>query len=111
MNSAEGRDPELSGALQSTLMVDFPPKAGLKEVSLSPQDLAGRSAAAVDSAVASIKQMSDRISTATAQLGRPPREVELEFGLKLDAAGVALIARAGAEAHLVIKLRWTSTAG
>lgn len=108
MNSDEGHGPDSSSSSQTVLLVDFPAKAGLKEVSLSPRDLAARSSAAVDSAMASIKQMADRISDATAQLTHHPSEVGVEFGIKLDAAGGALIARAGAEAHLTVTLRWSS---
>ncbi len=99
------------GVPQLVVLVDFPPKAGLKEVSLSPKDLAERSAAALDSAMDSIKQMAERISTTTERLAHRPNEVEVEFGLKLDAAGGALVARAGVEAHLVVTLRWTRTGG
>ncbi len=92
---------------QFVLLVDFAPKAGLKEVSLRPQDLAARSAAALDSAMASIRHMSERVTAATRGLAQPPGEVTVEFGLKLDAAGGALVARAGAETHLVVTLRWS----
>jgi hypothetical protein len=100
-NSVASRLPE------PAVLVDFPPRAGLKEVSLSPHDLAARSAAALDSAMTSIRQLSERISTTAKGLAHCPDDVEVEFGLKLDAAGGALLARAGAEAHLVITLRWT----
>jgi hypothetical protein len=111
VSTEEDLDSGSEGVPQSVVLVDFPPKAGLKEVSLSPQDLAKRSTAALDSAMASIKQMAERISTTTDRLAHRPSEVEVEFGLKLDAAGGALVARAGVEAHLVVTLRWTGTGG
>lgn len=91
---------------QTVVLVDFGPRAGLKEVSLSPQDLAARSAAALDSAMASIRQLSERIISATKDLARGPDEIEVEFGLKLDAAMGALITRVGGEAHLTVTIKW-----
>jgi len=91
---------------QPVVLVDFAPRVGLKEVSLSPQDLVARSTVALDSAMVSIRDLSERITSATSDLARRPDEVEVEFGLKLDAAMGALIARAGGEAHLTVTLRW-----
>jgi|SRR5215467_5070670 len=96
---------------QPVLLVDFAARAGLKEVSLSPQDLAARSSAALDSAMASIRQMSERVISATKGLAQRPDEMEVEFGLKLDAAGGALLARAGVEAHLTVTLKWSGAGG
>jgi Trypsin-co-occurring domain 1 len=96
---------------QTTVLVDFAVRAGLKEVSLSPQDLAARSSAALDSAMASIRQMAERVASATEGLAQRPDEVEVEFGLKLDAAGGSLIARAGVEAHLTVTLTWKGAGG
>jgi hypothetical protein len=108
-NSVGSTPGEVRGDAQDqepVVLVDFAPRVGLKEVSLSPQDLAARSAVALDSAMASIRQLSERITSATRGLARRPDETEVEFGLKLDAAMGALITRAGAEAHLTVTLRW-----
>lgn len=91
---------------QPVVLVDFAPRVGLKEVSLSPQDLTARSAAALDSAMASIRHLSERITSAMTDLARRPDEIEVEFALKLDAAMGALITRVGTEAHLSVALRW-----
>lgn len=93
---------------QHAVLVDFAPRAGLKEVSLSPMDLAAQSSAALDSAMASIRQISERITSATRDLVRCPDEIQVEFGLKLDATMGALITRAGVESHLTVTLRWGS---
>lgn len=39
-------------------------------------------------------------------ISNPPDEVELEFGLKIDAAAGTLIAQAGAEANFIVKFKW-----
>jgi Trypsin-co-occurring domain 1 len=95
---------------QPVVLIDFAPRVGLKEVSLSPQDLAARSAAALDSAMASIRDLSERITSTMKDLARRPDEVEVEFGLKLDATMGALITRAGLEAHLTVTLKWAVAA-
>jgi hypothetical protein len=96
---------------QTAVLVDFAPRAGLKEVSLSPQDLAARSSMALDSAMATIRQVAERVTSATKNLMQPPDDVEIEFGLKLDAVAGALIARTGAEAHFSVTLRWSGDGG
>lgn len=88
------------------VLVDFPPTAGLKDVSSKPEALAQRSAAALDSAMDAIRSMAARINSTTGTLTQRPSAVEVEFGIKLDAAAGALIARTGAEAHIVVKLTW-----
>jgi preprotein translocase subunit SecD len=108
-DSADSTQRKVQGEAQEqrpVVLVDFAPRAGLKEVSLSPRDVAARSSAALDSAVTSIRQVSERVASATRDLAHQPDEVEVEFGLKLDAATGALIARAGTEAHLTVTLRW-----
>jgi hypothetical protein len=55
--------------------------------------------------------MAERVTSATRDLARRPDEIEVEFGLKLDAAGGALLARAGVEAHLTVTLKWDATEG
>jgi hypothetical protein len=91
------------------VLIDFAPKAGLKEVSLSPGDLAARSAAALENAMRSIRNLSERITETTSGIAHCPNEIAVEFGLKLDASGGALLARAGAETHLVVTLHWTKS--
>lgn len=62
----------------------------------------------MDSAMASIRDVSDRIDKTVSGLVRPPEEVEVEFGIKLDAELGALIAKTSVEAHMVVTLRWAS---
>jgi hypothetical protein len=96
---------------QPVILVDFAPRQGLKEVSLSPRDMAAQSRAALDSAMDSIRGISERITSATKDLVQRPDEMDVEFGLKLDATMGALITRAGAEAHLTVTLRWGGAGG
>ena len=106
MSNGAGSDPGAVSPGQSVVLVDLASKAGLREVSLKPQDLAERSAAALDSGMASIREMAERVSSATRGLAHRPEEVMVEFGLKLDVSGRAVIAQAGAEVHLTVTLTW-----
>lgn len=38
-----------------------------------------------------------------------PHDIEIEFGVKLNAEAGALIAKTAAEGHLIIKLKWSRT--
>jgi hypothetical protein len=91
---------------RTTILVDFPPRAGLKDVTSKPAALAERSANALDAAMASIHDLADRVSTTVNNLVRQPAEAEVEFGVKLDAEAGALIAKSKMEAHIVVTLRW-----
>ena len=98
-------------SVEQVVLVDFPPRAGLKEVSIKPQDLAARSTQALDNAMDSIRSMAARVNSTARTLAGRPDEVSVEFGLKLDAEAGALIARTGVEAHIVVTLRWGAEGG
>ena len=40
-------------------------------------------------------------------MARKPDEVEIEFGVKLNAEAGALIARTGTEGHFQVTVRWS----
>lgn len=90
----------------SEILVDLQPAPGLKSVALTPQDLAQRSAEALNSAMHTIQHMANRVMDTIDTLANHPSNVEVEFGLKLDTAGHAIIASAGAECTINIKLTW-----
>lgn len=63
---------------QTRLLVDFAPRAGLKDVTSRPEALAARSAGAVDAAMASIHDLAERVNATVTGMVRQPREVEVE---------------------------------
>jgi hypothetical protein len=72
------------------------------------ENITEQSAKAIDSAMNTIHNMARRVS-ATAKslpLAERPSQIEVEFGLKLDAAAGAVVAQAGVEASLNVKLTW-----
>jgi hypothetical protein len=65
------------------------------------------STADVDGALDQVKTFASGVLDKFRTLPRQPDEVELEFGLKLNAAAGVVIARTEAEAHLTVKLTWS----
>ncbi len=91
------------------ILVEFAPRPGLQQVALpSPAELAQQSAKALESAMNTIHNMARRVSATVKSLpiAERPSQIEVEFGLKLDAAAGAVIAQAGTEASFTVKLMW-----
>jgi hypothetical protein len=90
------------------ILVEFAPEPGLQQVSFSPDDLVEKSAWALDSAMNTIHHMAQRVNAMIETLPGRPNQVEVEFGLKLDAETGAVIAKAGVEAAVNVRLAWES---
>ena len=88
------------------ILVEFAPRPGVRQVSLSPDDLAEKSAQALDRAMGTIYQMAQRVSALRVTLPNEFTQVELEFGLKLEAEAGALISKVGGEASINVTLTW-----
>ena len=88
------------------ILVEFTPGPGLKQVSLAPADLAGKSTEALDSTMNTIHHMAGRVFATVDALANRPTQVDVEFGIKFDAQAGALIAKAGMEASINVKLTW-----
>ena len=71
-------------------------------------ELAKKSQKAIDHAMSTIQNMASKVVAAIKELPKSelPDKVEVEFGLKLDAEAGAMIAKAGAEASIVVTLAW-----
>ncbi|MDX3419095.1 CU044_2847 family protein [Streptomyces sp. MD20-1-1] len=88
------------------MLVDFPAGRGVRQVALGPGDLVRRSEEAVNAAMGAIRGMAQRVGDAVSGLPRSPDQVEVEFGITLDAESGALIAKAAAGASLTVRLSW-----
>jgi len=75
-------------------LIELAPRAGRQQVSLAADKLAELSAKALDNAMTTIHRMAERVSLALEDLAGNPDEVEVEFGIKLDAEGQVFIAKA-----------------
>jgi len=93
---------------EDEILVEFAPRPGVRQVSLSPGDVAGKSAQALDKAMSTIRQMGNRVTKTIKSIDvvDRPDKVVLEFGLKLDAEAGAYIAKASTEAGFKVVLTW-----
>jgi hypothetical protein len=92
--------------LDAPILIEFPVRPGVQQVSIDPAQMVERSTMAVQSAMNTIHQMARRVIATMHDIGEPPAEVAVEFGIKVDAEAGALIARTGGEASLQVKLTW-----
>jgi hypothetical protein len=90
----------------TTILVEFPPEPGMRQVSITQFDLPQKSAEAVNKAMESIRQMAQRTILTIDALTNKPSLVELEFGIKLSTQAGALIAKTSGEGNIKVKLVW-----
>jgi hypothetical protein len=103
---SEQREPAEDAADQYPLKIEWSAGGGLREVAISPKDLAIRADAAMDSARETIIHVAERMRDIRAALGKDLSQAEVSFGLKLDAEAGAVIAKASVEASILVKLSW-----
>ena len=87
------------------MLVEFAPGPGVRQVSLSPTNLAEKSAQPLDRAMGTIRQMAQRVSALRDTLPDEFTQVELG-GVKLDAEAGALLPKVGGEASINVTLTW-----
>ncbi len=90
-------------------LVELVPKPGVRQLSisaLSRKDMELESAEAIDNAMKAIQTMARRISASMNDLETEsqPSRVEVQFGLKLNTEGGALVSKNDEEATLKVKL-------
>jgi len=88
------------------ILVEFTPTPGVQKTSLTVAEIAEKSARALDTAMNTIHYMALQVSDTIDALAKRPSQVEVEFGIKLNAESGALIAKAGVEGTLNVKLTW-----
>jgi len=94
---------------QDVILVDLGPAPGVRGVAVfSVDDLRERSAKAVENAMGTIRAMSEKVVGSLKQIkvSERPTKVEVEFGIKLNAEGDALVAKVGAETAVTVTLTW-----
>lgn len=93
---------------EAPILVEFALRPGVRQVSLavSPEELAGKSALALDRAMSTVRQMAKRVTDAVDKITDKPDKVEVEFGLKLDAEAGAYVAKVSTEAGFKVVLTW-----
>lgn len=86
------------------VLVEFEYRPGASEVALSAEDIAKRSAEAMDSAMNTIHNVARRVITTVDALPHRPTQIEVEFGIKLAAEAGALVTKTGVDATLNVRL-------
>jgi hypothetical protein len=91
-----------------SIIVEFASVPGLKQTSILPEDVTQKSAEALASAMGAIYQMARRTQAVIRALpvSERPHEMEVDFNLKLTATGGVVLAKAGVESTLNVKLKW-----
>lgn len=91
------------------ILVELTPVAGVRSVSLSPADMLEKSKEAMDDAMKSISSMARKTVKAVKEvpISERPTTISVSFGLKLNAEGNAVVAKAGMEATLNVTMTWT----
>ena len=92
-----------------TVLVEFPNRPGLVQASLwdlNREELAQKSEEALNKAMNLITKMAYRASELRDRIPVEFTQAEIEFGVKLDYEAGALLAKAGAEGSISVKLTW-----
>ena len=90
------------------ILVELTPTAGVRSVSISPTDMIEKSKEAMDHAMKSIRGMAKKTVRTIKEIpiSERPTTISVEFGLKLNAEGNAVVAKAGMEATLNVTMTW-----
>lgn len=96
----------MNGIQASAIIVEFPKRAGVAEVSLTTGDLIAKSQAALTKTTEAIKEIALRVTAGLEDLVVRPQEIEVTFGLKFDAEAGVVVSKAGVEASVEVKLVW-----
>ncbi len=97
-----------------TILVDFgedggglvPVSRGGGRMGEVTGELVEKSKEAIDQAMDTIQGMAAKTIAAAKGIAEPPDAIEVEFGIKLDAEVGAMVAKAGTEASITVKMVW-----
>jgi hypothetical protein len=74
-----------------------------------PEDLVKKAQQTFEDALEGLKPVANGIMKKLTELNQPADEVEVKFGLKMNAEAGAIIASAGIEGNYEITLKWKRT--
>jgi Trypsin-co-occurring domain 1 len=78
---------------------------------LGPTNVAQRATETFEEAFSRVRPAAEAVVDGFRRLAESPDEIEVEFGIRLNAEVGAIVAQAAGEANFTIKLRWTRQAG
>lgn len=89
------------------VLVEMTPRTSIQQVAVvDTQAAADLSAAALQHAMSTIRQIAERVVATLDQTENRPTGIEVSFGLKLTSEGQALVAKASEESTISVKLTW-----
>ena len=96
---------------EEVILVELTPVAGVRSVNLSTTDMLEKSKEAMDHAMRSISGMAKKTVKAVKEIpvSERPTTISVAFGLKLNAEGNAVVAKAGMEATLNVTMTWQNS--
>ncbi|MBD2077812.1 hypothetical protein H6F86_28770 [Phormidium sp. FACHB-592] len=95
----------------SPILVEFAIQPGIEEVGInipSGTELTKRSAQAISNAMDTIRSMACYVIATMNSLPERPSQVEVQFGIKLNIEGNAVVAKAIGESNISVKLVWVT---
>ena len=101
-----------ANADDTSIYVEFSDEKGLRPVSLFTRrkepELAQKSNDALNKAMDTIKEISQRVHSTVVNIERDkrPGHVEVEFGIKFDAEFGVIVAKLTAEASMTVTMAW-----
>lgn len=96
-----------------TVIVEFPaPQGGLAPVANpTVEEQIARSRRAIEKAMETIQYMADKVQSTIGAISEPPHSIEVEFGITFNAEAGAVLAKAGSECSISVKLAWERERG
>ncbi|MDM8535455.1 CU044_2847 family protein [Desulfobacterales bacterium HSG17] len=76
------------------------------EMEVSRDGFAKKAAKNFQDSLATIKPIAETLVTKIGELSKKPQEVEVEFGLKMNAKAGAIIANSSIEGNIKVVLKW-----
>jgi hypothetical protein len=89
-----------------SVLVEVDGRPGVSPAGRGVDGVLGEARATFEKAVAGVRDAAARALAEFTAMTRAPDEVELKFGIKLDAEVGAIIARTGMQGQLEVKLKW-----
>ena len=96
----------LEGGDSILVQVDEPAPEGAVVKAARPGEIVTKASQTFESALDKVKPAASAIISKLRGLADPPDEIEVEFGLTLNAEAGAFVAAAGVEANYTVKLTW-----
>ena len=100
-------DIKMTDSESTPILIEFSPRPGVEAVAIfntNPEEMRRKSEEALNNAMKNIEEMANRVSALQKKIPAEFSQVEVEFGIKFDWKIGALLAEAGTEASINVRL-------